>query len=108
MSARLVLQSVVGRSAAFLVVLAMLILAATDVRADEPLQIRSIEFVAGQKAAVPEPNTAWQSHSLPMRWSSSSGSRQGLWLRMGFDLAELPTEGWGLLLQRLPTGGTCI
>lgn len=106
MSARLVLQSVVGRSAAFLVVLAMLILAATDVRADEPLQIRSIEFVAGQKAAVPEPNTAWQSHSLPMRWSSSSGSRQGLWLRMGFDLAELPTEGWGLLLQRLPTGGT--
>ena len=106
MSARLVLQSVVGRSAAFLVVLALLILAATDVRADEPLQIRSIEFVAGQKAVLPEPNTAWQSHSLPMRWSSSSGSRQGLWLRMGFDLAELPTEGWGLLLQRLPTGGT--
>ena len=51
-------------------------------------------------------DTVWQSHTLPMRWSASGGARQGLWLRLGFDLTEPPTEGWGLLLQRLPTGGT--
>ena len=105
MSARLVLRWV-GRSGAFLTVLSLLILAMADAQADELLQLRSIEFVAGQKATLPGPETVWQSHTLPMRWSASGGARQGLWLRLGFDLAETPSEGWGLLLQRLPTGGT--
>ncbi|HTN50242.1 MAG TPA: ATP-binding protein [Burkholderiaceae bacterium] len=75
-------------------------------RADDAVSIRSIDFVAGQKGALPGPDTVWQSHTLPMRWTSSSGARQGLWLRLGFDAPAPPPEGWGLLLQRLPTGGT--
>jgi hypothetical protein len=105
MSARRVLRWV-GRSGALFAVLSLLILAMADARADELLQLRSIEFVAGQKAMLPGPDTVWQSHTLPMRWSASGGARQGLWLRLGFDLTESPSEGWGLLLQRLPTGGT--
>jgi signal transduction histidine kinase len=65
-----------------------------------------IDFVAGQRNAVPGADALWQGHDLPMRWSSSGGSRQGLWLRLRFDVPETPAQGWGLLLQRLPSGGT--
>ena len=75
-------------------------------RADESKTIGRIEFIAGQRNAVPASTAAWQAHGLPMRWSSSTGIRQGLWLRLTFEVATAPTEGWGLLLQRLPSGGT--
>ncbi len=74
--------------------------------ANETTRISRIEFVSGQRNALPGPDTVWQAHGLPMRWASSGGARQGLWLRLNFEVPTAPTEGWGLLLQRLPTGGT--
>ncbi|MCU0768403.1 MAG: ATP-binding protein [Burkholderiaceae bacterium] len=76
------------------------------VRAEEAIDLRRIEFVTGQPGTQPGPEANWQAHPLPLRWSSSSGSRQGLWLRLRFDVKSAPADGWGLLLQRLPTGGT--
>ena len=74
--------------------------------ADETIKIDRIEWVSGTRAAFPSPDSLWQSHALPLRWSSGSGSRQGVWIRLMFKLPETPTEGWGMLLNRLPTGGT--
>jgi len=79
---------------------------AAPARVDESRTIGRIDFIAGQRNAMPPSNAAWQAHGLPMRWSSSAGVRQGLWLRLTFEVATAPTEGWGLLLQRLPSGGT--
>ncbi len=82
-----------------------LLIAGPAASANDTRQIRQIEFVAGQRGSVPPADTSWQVHPLPMRWSSSSGTRQGLWLRFTFDAPAPPTEGWSLLLDRLPSGG---
>ncbi len=74
--------------------------------ADEASIINRIEWVSGTRAAFPSPDALWQSHALPMRWSSASGTRQGVWLRFLFRLPEAPAEGWSMLLVRVPTGGT--
>jgi signal transduction histidine kinase len=76
------------------------------VRADDTKSLSSIDFLAGPGSALPGADVVWQAHDLPMRWSTSAGSLQGLWLRLKFDLAAIPAHGWGLLLQRLPSGGT--
>jgi hypothetical protein len=73
--------------------------------ADETLPVNRIEWVAGSRAKFPPADALWQSHALPMRWSSSSGSRQGAWLRYRFPLSAIPADGWSMLLNRLPTGG---
>lgn len=86
------------------VLLGTLVLAA-PAAAEEPVAIDRIEIVAGQRGAVPDSNAAWQPHALPLRWTTSSGTRQGLWLRFAFDAPGAPAEGWSLLLNRLPTGG---
>ncbi|MGH6624358.1 MAG: sensor histidine kinase, partial [Burkholderiaceae bacterium] len=65
-----------------------------------------VELVAGAQNAPPAPDARWQAHTLPLRWSSSGGTRQDIWLRLNFELPSLPTVGWSLLLERLPTGGT--
>jgi len=70
------------------------------------LRIDRIEFLAGSGDALPAANTGWQSHALPLRWTSSGGTRQGLWLRLAFDQPAAQAQGWALLLQSLPTGGT--
>lgn len=79
--------------------------------ADEPartaaLPIDRIGFLAGSGDALPAVDAAWQSHALPLRWTSSGGTRQGLWLRLTFDQPTPQPQGWALLLQSLPTGGT--
>ena len=96
-----------------LALLAALALASTPSAAvaDEPqrgdaLRIDRIEFLAGPRDALPAANAAWQSHGLPLRWTSSGGTRQGLWLRLAFDQPAAQAQGWALLLQSLPTGGT--
>ena len=94
-----------GRVIRTLVLLLSLLAPLTPALADEATRLTDIEFLADQRTTVPGPDAVWQTHTLPMRWSSSSGARQGLWLRLSFDLPEVPTHGWGLLLQRLPTGG---
>ena len=73
--------------------------------ADDTQLISRVEFVPGQSGSLPPLDTAWQAHPLPLRWSTSSGTRQGLWLRFSFDVPAPPIEGWSLLLDRLPTGG---
>ena len=73
--------------------------------ADDTQSIGSIDFISGQRGAMPGPDAAWQAHPLPLRWTSSSGTRPGLWLRFGFEVASAPAEGWSLLLDRLPSGG---
>ena len=35
-----------------------------------------------------------------------AGTRQGVWMRLMFDTPEIPVDGWSMLLNRLPTGGT--
>jgi hypothetical protein len=91
-----------------LVVLVFASFGATAANADEPIKIDRIEWVSGTAAAFPPANSPWQSHTLPLRWSSGSAgaTRQGVWLRLSFAVPEVPTEGWSLLLHRLPTGGT--
>jgi signal transduction histidine kinase len=73
--------------------------------ADEPIKIDRFEWVSGARGDFPPRDALWQSHELPFRWSSS-GTRNGVWLRFMFTLPEMPTEGWSVLLNRLPTGGT--
>ncbi len=90
-------------TAAMFVALGLL---APVVSAEETRNISRIELVSGTRAAFPARDALWQSHSLPMRWSSASGTRQGVWLRFTFKLPEAPAEGWSMLLERLPTGGT--
>ena len=74
--------------------------------ADEAIDVDRIELTSGLRAAFPGRDALWQSHALPLRWSSGSGTRQGAWIRLGFKAAEHSTEGWSILLNRLPTGGT--
>lgn len=78
----------------------------TLVVAEEAQSIPRVELVSGAQGALPGADALWQAHTLPLRWSSSSGSRQGVWLRFAFELPSPPTVGWSLLLGRLPTGGT--
>lgn len=79
---------------------------ATPAAADEASNVNRIEWTSGTRAAFPARDAIWQSHALPMRWSSASGTRQGVWLRFMFKLPETPAEGWSMLLNRVPTGGT--
>jgi signal transduction histidine kinase len=74
-------------------------------RADDSIAIRRLELTAGSRAQFPPSDALWQSHRLPMRWSSSGG-RSGIWLRYSFPLATPPQEGWSILFGRLATGGT--
>ncbi|MBA2548072.1 MAG: hypothetical protein H0V16_06370, partial [Burkholderiaceae bacterium] len=76
--------------------------------ADETIKLDRIEWVGGARSTFPAANSEWQSHALPLRWSSGSAGavRQGVWLRTTFALPETPTDGWSILLNRLPTGGT--
>jgi signal transduction histidine kinase len=79
---------------------------AAPAHAEVAQAIGRIDFLAGQRGALPGADAVWQGHGLPMRWTSSGGARQGLWLRLQFDATAAPAQGWGLLLQRLPSGGT--
>jgi signal transduction histidine kinase len=74
--------------------------------AEDARAVGRIDFIAGQRETVPSTEAAWQAHGLPMRWTSSGSARQGLWLRLEFNVPAPATRGWSLLLQRLPTGGT--
>ncbi|MDQ3215212.1 MAG: hypothetical protein M3P99_03920 [Pseudomonadota bacterium] len=76
--------------------------------ADETIKLDRIEWVGGARSTFPAANSEWQSHALPLRWSSGSAGavRQGVWLRTTFALPETPTDGWSILLNRLATGGT--
>ncbi len=81
-------------------------LAIADVaRADDTQLIRVLELTAGSRTAFPGTDALWQSHRLPMRWSSSGG-RSGIWLRYSFTLPALPEDGWSMLFGRLANGGT--
>jgi signal transduction histidine kinase len=90
--------------AAFALLLAGLLLAG-QARADETQSIHRIELTTGTRGAFPATDALWQSHQLPMRWSSSGG-RSGIWLRYGFNLQAAPQNGWSLLFGRLANGGT--
>jgi signal transduction histidine kinase len=74
-------------------------------RADETLAVPRIELTPGTRSAFPASDALWQSHALPMRWSSSAG-RSGVWLRYGFSLGAAPQDGWSVLFGRLANGGT--
>lgn len=89
---------------AFLVLL-LSVAAPGSAFADRTLAVNRIDWVTGTRTSFPPADALWQSHTLPMRWSSSSGTRQGAWLRYGFPLAATPADGWSMLLNRLPTGG---
>lgn len=104
MPARLV-QSF-GRAAALLLIGFAALFTTANASADETIDIDRIELVSGTRAAFPSPDSLWQSHALPLRWSSGGGTRQGVWIRLMFKLPETPAEGWSMLLNRLPTGGT--
>ncbi len=67
--------------------------------------IARIDWVAGTRDTFPKADSIWQSHALPMRWAYSSGSRQGVWLRLSFEVPAVTAAGWSLLLAPLPTGG---
>ena len=97
-----ILHSFARASALFL---AVCFVAPTAV-ADETIRIDRIEWVSGTRASAPSADALWQSHTLPFRWPSGSGTRQGAWIRLKFDTPETPAEGWSMLLTRLPTGGT--
>ena len=74
--------------------------------ADDTIKINRIEWVSGTRDAFPPADALWPSHTLPLRWSSGSGTRQGVWIRVMFETPQVPAEGWSMLLHRLPTGGT--
>lgn len=100
-SARVRLGRLAGVAAAWLFVL----LHAWPALAGETLSIGRIELTAGSRGAFPPAEALWQSHALPMRWSSSGG-RSGIWLRYGFALPSAPQEGWSMIFGRLANGGT--
>ena len=52
--------------------------------ADETIKIDRIEWVSGTRTSVPSADALWQSHMLPFRWPSGSGTRQGAWIRLKF------------------------
>lgn len=70
-----------------------------------PYSIGRIDWVAGARDTFPKADSIWQTHTLPMRWATASSTRQGVWLRLSFDVPELTAAGWSLLLSPLPTGG---
>jgi hypothetical protein len=69
--------------------------------AAEMQDVNRIEWVGGARNEFPAADALWQSHTLPLRWSSSSGTRYGVWLRYSFDLSAAPADGWSILLDRL-------
>jgi signal transduction histidine kinase len=75
-------------------------------KAAEMQDVNRIEWVGGARNEFPAADALWQSHTLPLRWSSSSGTRYGVWLRYSFELSAAPADGWSILLDRLPTGGS--
>jgi signal transduction histidine kinase len=96
-----------AQRAALALLAAVFVLAGgTTAHAADFTAIDRVEFTAAPGSAPPDAGAAWQSHSLPLRWTASGGTRQGLWLRITFDAPDKPADGWGLLLQRLPSGGT--
>jgi len=99
------LATVARAARAFCIALLASLALTLPASADDTQSIGSIDFISGQRGAMPGPDAAWQAHPLPLRWTSSSGTRQGLWLRFGFEVASAPAEGWSLLLDRLPSGG---
>ena len=99
------LATVARAARAFCIALLASLALTLPASADDTQWIGSIDFISGQRGAMPGPDAAWQAHPLPLRWTSSGGTRQGLWLRFGFEVASAPAEGWSLLLDRLPSGG---
>lgn len=85
--------------------LAGCLLLAGIARADTTQLIGGLELTSGTRSAFPAADALWQSHQLPMRWSSSGG-RTGIWLRYSFALPAPPEDGWSILFERLATGGT--
>lgn len=81
-----------------------LVALAPAAQADDSLAIARIELTPGTRNVAPAADALWQSHTLPMRWSSSAG-RSGIWLRFAFDLPAAPQEGWSILFGRLANGG---
>jgi signal transduction histidine kinase len=81
------------------------VLFAAPAHADETQSISQIDLTAGKRGTFPAADALWQTHQLPMRWSSSSG-RSGIWLRYNFSLQAPPKDGWSILFRRLATGGT--
>jgi signal transduction histidine kinase len=80
------------------------VLVAAPAHADETQSIGRIELTPGKRVAFPAADALWQSHRLPMRWSSSGG-RSDIWLRYSFDLQAQPQEGWSILFEVLANGG---
>lgn len=75
------------------------------------ITIHQVELRDGAREPVPlaaEADAGWQTHPLPLRWTSSHEAPRGRWLRFSFDLPQLPQEAWSLLVPRLPTGGTIV
>jgi len=95
-----------ARAAALFLICFPSLFAAAQASADETIKIDRIELVSGARTAFPGADSLWQSHALPLRWPSGGGTRQGVWIRLTFKTPEIPIAGWGMLLTRLPTGGT--
>ena len=73
--------------------------------AEETQVVSRIELTTGARSAFPAADALWQSHVLPMRWTSGGG-RSGIWLRFKFSLQAAPPDGWSILFGRLANGGT--
>jgi signal transduction histidine kinase len=93
--------SVVRRLALRLLTLAALLLALAA-PAHAQIVLDRAQVLEGSS---PSASGAWQSRSLPLRWTSTAEEPRELWVRSGFELPEPPREAWSLLVPRLPTGG---
>jgi len=88
--------------------LVILLLAAVAPLAAATLELRKVELLDDASPQAPGPEAPWQSHELPLRWSSSQDTSRSRWLKLAFDLPKVPDQSWSLLVSRLPTGGALM
>jgi signal transduction histidine kinase len=68
--------------------------------------LRSVDFAIVPPGTVPADESMWQSHDLPLRWTSRPGEPlRGAVLRLNFNLDAPPKQPWAVLLAHATAGG---
>jgi signal transduction histidine kinase len=68
--------------------------------------LRAVDFAATPPGVAPTAETLWQSHDLPLRWTSRPGEPpRGGAQRLRFTLEAPPQQAWAVLLSQASAGG---
>lgn len=83
-----------------------LVLAVAHGAAARPQSIANVDWTPTEVGGQPAADARWLTFSLPHRWTASEGTPlQGVAMRLTFNLADVPTDAYAVLLTTAPNGG---